>query len=77
MKRARYRLWWDRALGVWCLSKGMMRVVAFGGLNKREAVSKAADYVRKQAPSQLQIRTKLGRIESERTYVGDPVRYPG
>jgi hypothetical protein len=61
-----------RAGGRWGVqSRGTKRASSVQD-NKQDAVNRAVQQAKGQKPSQVVIRDQKGRIQSERTYGGDP-----
>lgn len=80
MKRLKYRIEWSKLQACWVLLS--FNEVLQSWALKRDAVHEGSSYVRAlheldKSPSQLVIKGKDGKIQSERTYGKDPVRYKG
>lgn len=78
VKRKRVRIWvrWNREAEAWAITSGEAE---FEGIEqtKEQAVSRAREIAKADAPSELVIFTKKGRIQETRSYGTDPRRTKG
>jgi hypothetical protein len=79
MRRIRYTVKYRKATKDWALMSGVCLITA--SRTKASAIDLGRHYARSRwrrgQPSQLVIRTKDGRIQTEHTYGRDPKRHKG
>jgi hypothetical protein len=76
-KRIVYHVTYDISSNEWKVKRQGTKRAPSKHSNKDQAITAAIYKAMNNTPSQVKIHKRDGKIQEERTYGGDPERYPG